>query len=96
MKRTPKKSKSIDWKANEPLSAYLTSKEYFNKPGTITVSSFKEQEESNYEYWKQLTPGQRLELHYWLISGAFNLRKKEDQVEDSFSIIITENGSGSK
>ena len=90
MKVKNKKQDSTEWEANEPLADYLNSEKYINESKTITISSFKEQEESNYEYYQQLTPGQRLELHYWLITGVFGLRKEEYKVEDEFSIKITQ------
>jgi hypothetical protein len=48
----------------------------------ITFSSTEEQEESNYRYWRSLTPKQRLEVHHSMLIRIYadeirkNKRKK--------------------
>jgi hypothetical protein len=56
---------------NEPMVDYLASKRYKDSLKTITISSFEEQENDNYRFWAHLTPAQRIELHYLMISTFF-------------------------
>ena len=56
---------------NESMADYFKSEIYRESFKTITISSFEEQEESNYEFWAHLTPKQRIELHHYMISRFF-------------------------
>ncbi len=71
---------------NEPLVDY--GDEYQNK--TIVISSVKEQEESNYNYWLSLTPIQRLEAHYKLITALYKDELKKNKDTYDKTIIIDE------
>jgi hypothetical protein len=71
MPRKRKKTEILLPQANEPLINYLTSQAYKDSFKTITVSSFEEQAEADYIFWGHLTPEQRIELHYYLITGFF-------------------------
>jgi hypothetical protein len=70
---------------NESMADYLKSEIYRESFKTITISSFEEQEESNYEFWAHLTPRQRIELHYHMITGFFadelKQKKKYNKIE---------------
>jgi hypothetical protein len=55
------KNKPITNSAEEPATAC----------NSITISTVEEQEEANYRYWLCLTPEQRFELHYTMITHFF-------------------------
>jgi hypothetical protein len=79
MPRKKKKQEQPFPGVNESMAEYLKSEIYRESFKTITISSFEEQEESNYEFWAHLTPKQRLELHHYMISRFFanELAKKK-------------------
>ena len=83
-----KKSKPLFPLANEPMVDYLSSERYKDSFKTITISSFEEQEEDNYIFWAHLTPAQRIELHYLMISTFFwNVLASPDK---DYNIEVTE------
>ena len=54
-------------KAEEPAAAYETS-----NTKTITFfNSFEEMNESQYEHWRKLSPVQRLQEHYKLLTTTY-------------------------
>ena len=79
-----------DWQADEPPEEYLRSERYSNKPKIIIISSFKGQEESNFQYSLNLTPGQRLELHYLMITNLYKEQLSKPEPEKFSSIVIAQ------
>ena len=79
MPRKPKKPKQHFPGVNESIVDYMNSKAYKESFTNITISSYEEQEEDNYVFWAHLTPKQRLELHFHMITGFFadELKKKK-------------------
>lgn len=73
---------------NESLEEYFSSKRYRGFSKTITISSFKEQEDDNYRFWAHLTPKQRIELHYLMISYLFH--DVLDSQEKDYQIKLSE------
>lgn len=69
---------------SEPESVYLTSLRHQAEGKEIVISSLEEQEEANYLYWLSLTPVQRFELHYKMISiiykDALMKKKKTNKI----------------
>ena len=55
----------------------------------ITVSTVKEQEEANYRCWLKMTPEQRFELHYKLITGLYADVIEEPKTLYGRSLIFT-------
>ena len=70
-KRKPKKQNNM---VNEPLADYLKSERFNESFRKVEISSMKEQEEANYLFWLSITPEQRLELHYEMISQYFKVQ----------------------
>jgi pectin methylesterase-like acyl-CoA thioesterase len=56
----------------EPETAYLTTDK-------VVISSTEAQDEDNYCYWASLTPKQRLELHYQMITHIYSNELKESR-----------------
>lgn len=85
MPRKKKKTEQPFPGVNETLEEYFKSKAYKESFKKITISSFEEQEEDNYVFWAHLTPKQRLELHFHMISGFFadelNKKKRYHKIE---------------
>ena len=54
-------------KVNEPSADYSKSEIRFFK-------SFEEMNEDQYEYWRRLTPAERLAGHYEMIAGIYNYK----------------------
>jgi len=65
----------------EPELSYAVKKNKI-KAMSITISSIKEQEESNYEYWIGLTPEQRWAEHFKLLQGVYGKEKKKLKTVD--------------
>jgi uncharacterized protein (UPF0262 family) len=65
----------------EPEIAYLTT-------GKVVISSTKEQDEDNYRYWASLSPKQRLELHYRMITHIYSKELKESRPYNEQPIIF--------
>jgi hypothetical protein len=86
MPRKKKKSEQPFPSANEPLSEYFKSKAYKDSFKKITISSFEEQEKANYEFWAHLTPHQRLELHYYMITRFFSDELKKKKIYNTIEI----------
>ncbi len=65
--------KNESWlpRVDEPMSEYLKSDRYRKSSVGITFSDFEGQEEANYEFWRNLTPAQRLELHTIMVSSLY-------------------------
>jgi hypothetical protein len=55
----------------ESTASYLTSSKHCND-SEIILSTLQKQEEANYIYWLSLTPEERFELHYILITQFFS------------------------
>ena len=82
-----------DWmpKVNEPMEEYLRSDRFRSQTSTITFSDFKGQEEANYNFWRMLTPKQRLELHQIMIASLYQDHEKNDgNNHSSNELIFTE------
>jgi hypothetical protein len=58
-------------RVDEPMAEYLKSDRYRKSTVDITFSDFEGQEEANYEFWRNLTPSQRLELHTIMVSSLY-------------------------
>lgn len=58
-------------RVDEPMTDYLKSDRYRKSSVDITFSDFEGQEEANYEFWRNLTPAQRLELHTIMVSSLY-------------------------
>jgi len=56
----------------EPETAYLIADK-------VVISSTKEQDEDNYRYWASLSPKQRLELHYQMITRIYSEELKKSR-----------------
>ncbi|MCX6234325.1 MAG: hypothetical protein NT175_06310 [Bacteroidetes bacterium] len=54
----------------------------------VTISSFNEQEEANYRYWLNLTPEQRFELHYKLITQFYADVIGKTKIPHDFTLTI--------
>ena len=72
--------------ATEPDVVYTASSAHLNSNNEIIVSSLNEQEEANYLYWLSLSPEQRFELHYKMITHFFadeiakNKKRKNNKI----------------
>ena len=85
----PRKKKKLEQPfpgVNESMADYLKSEIYRESFKTITISSFEEQEESNYEFWAHLTPKQRIELHYHMITQFFADELEEKKIYKKIEI----------
>ena len=72
-------------KAEEPSSGYSNS---LNNDKRIIISSLKDQEEDSYWHWLSLTPIQRLEEHYILITNFYRDEIEENKRERVKRIIF--------
>ncbi len=66
--------KNESWlpRVDEPMAEYLKSDRYRKSTMDITFSDFEGQEEANYEFWRNLTPAQRLELHTLMVRSLYS------------------------
>lgn len=76
----PKESKQHN-QAQEPEMAYLATDK-------VVISSTKEQNDDNYRYWACLSPKQRLELHYRMITRIYSKELKESRPYNEQPIIF--------
>ena len=76
-------------RVDEPMDEYLRSDRYRNSFSGITVSDFKGQEETNYEFWRHLTPSQRLQLHTLMVQTLYNGRIIQDDANKQSDIVFT-------
>jgi len=77
-------------RVDEPMGEYLVSERYRRSRKAITFSDFGGQEESNYAFWRHLTPVQRLELHTIMVTSLYadEILKNADRLD--LEIIFTE------
>ena len=75
-----KETKQVN-QAQEPETAYLAN-------DRIVVSSTRAQDEDNYRYWASITPKQRLELHYQMITRIYSKELKESRPYNEQPIIF--------
>jgi hypothetical protein len=75
-KYKPKKESTK--RVNEPRPGYSNKKE----SNSITISTLKGQEESNYIYWLSLTPEERWAEHYKLLQRIYSLKKSKKSSAD--------------
>lgn len=64
-----KRKKSSNQVSEPDVSNLLSSAQQIRSE--IIISTLEEQEEANYLYWLSLTPTQRLELHYKMITAIY-------------------------
>ena len=77
-------------RAEEPMEDYLKSDRYRRSFTSITFSDFKGQEETNYAFWRHLTPSQRLELHTIMVKSLYSDMSKKHTDIASLNIIFTD------
>lgn len=77
-------------RVDEPMEEYLRSERYLQHGSKLTFSDFKGQEESNYLFWRSLTPRQRLELHVLMIEEMYPNDIEKSNDADQYDIIFTE------
>ena len=68
-------------RVGEPMAEYLMTNRYRESASEITFSNFRGQEETNYMFWRHLTPSQRLELHTIMTASLYvhELEKNTDK-----------------
>jgi len=83
----PKGKKKNSTIVSEPEANYLSSS-IKQSNDEIIISSLEGQEEANYLYWLSLSPVQRLELHYKMITGFYSdaLMKKKSRNDKKITI----------
>ena len=82
---------SEDWlpRVDEPMEEYLKTDRYRKPSSMITFSDFKSQEESNYFFWRHLTPAQRLQLHTIMVTSIYAAEISNRQDKPSYEIVFT-------
>jgi hypothetical protein len=82
-----------DWlpRVDEPIEEYLKTDRCRKTSSLITFSDFKGQEESNYIFWRHLTPSQRLELHTIMVTSMYANEPNTKHDKPFFEIVFTEN-----
>ncbi|MCX6231404.1 MAG: hypothetical protein NTZ33_07665 [Bacteroidetes bacterium] len=85
---TQKKYKKLNKTSvlNDASTEYITD----NQENKIVISSITEQENDNYDYWLSLTPKQRLEVHYNLITMLYSDKLEKNRNKPYKTIIIDE------
>lgn len=68
-------------RVQEPETAYLANDK-------LIISSTAAQDEDNHRYWASLTPKQRLELHYRMITRIYSKELKESRPYNEQPIIF--------
>jgi hypothetical protein len=86
MARKKGKKEQAPPKVNEPIPGYLTVPGISGSSKEIRISSFEEQEEENYKFWAQLTPEQRLGLHYHMIIQFYAEELAQHKKPDTIKI----------
>ncbi len=76
-------------KFDEPMEEFLKSDGYRKPSGEITFSDFQGQEESNYAYWRSLTPAQRLALHTIMVHSIYKDTVMRNSCNRGFEIVFT-------
>lgn len=81
-----------DWlpRVDEPMEEYLRSERYRQHKSDIVFSDFQGQEESNYHFWRKLTPMQRLELHTIMVYELYGTDPDNTIKGEPFEIQFTE------
>lgn len=64
---------------NRHANLELKSKDTFFAADNLVISSTEAQNEDNYRYWASLSPEQRLELHYRMITCIYAKELKESK-----------------
>jgi hypothetical protein len=76
---------------DEPMEDYLTSERYRRSATAIIFSDFNGQEETNYFFWRHLTPIQRLELHTIEVASLYAAEINKNADKCIFEIVFNEN-----
>jgi len=84
--------KENEWlpRLDEPMEEYLKSDRYRQNSSGITFSDFEGQEEANYSFWRNLTPRQRLELHFLMIETLYPNGAEKSRDENYKEIVFNE------
>lgn len=77
-------------RVEEPMEEYLKSDRYKRASTNITFSDFKGQEETNYAFWRHLTPSQRLQLHTIMVTSLYSDISKKYTDNASLNIVFTD------
>lgn len=64
---------------SESGQVHDTGADYVSSEKKIMVSSIQEQDENNYMYWASLSPEQRLEVHYQMITRIYSNELKKSK-----------------
>ena len=72
---------------SEPESVYSNANLQHTEDKEIIISSLEEQEEANYLYWLSLSPVQRLELHFKMITTIYKDALMKKNRNDKKTII---------
>ncbi len=78
--------------ADEPLEEYFKSGRYKKYASTISFTTIENQSEANYEFWRRLSPYQRLELHQMMLNSLYKDEINKDQESQTLKISFTEPG----
>lgn len=77
-------------RVEEPMEEYLKSDRYKRASTNIIFSDFKGQEETNYAFWRHLTPSQRLQLHTIMVKSLYADVKTQNTDNNSLKIVFSD------
>ncbi len=75
--------------AEEPLTGYNILQPEPGLTSSLEISTTEEQESSNYLYWCNLTPEQRLALHHQFITGIYGMKFRKRKSGSKTDIVVT-------
>jgi hypothetical protein len=77
-------------RAEESMAEYIKSDRSLKSSASIFFSDYKGQEETNYAFWRHLTPAQRLELHTIMVTSLYADVKQKSTDNTPLKIIFSD------